>query len=134
MLVYHGTYSWHANGNRPASAGSFASNVQSFESIRSFMSSLTLVALVDLPFVLLFVAIIAMISWPLIIPIVIGAILVLIYALSAQAKMHALSETSMRAGSMRNSTLIESLSNLETVKSFGAESRIQTIWEKTTIF
>ncbi|TVQ68514.1 MAG: type I secretion system permease/ATPase [Oceanospirillales bacterium] len=120
--------------NRPASAGSFAANVQSFESIRSFMSSLTIVALVDLPFVLLFMGIIAIIGWPLVIPIVIGAILVLIYALSAQSKMHQLSETSMRAGAMRNSTLIESLSNLETVKSFGAESRIQNIWEKTTIF
>lgn len=120
--------------NRPASAGSFAANVQSFESIRSFMSSLTIVTLVDLPFVLLFICIIALIGWPLVLPIIAGALLVLIYALSAQAKMHQLSETSMRAGSMRNSTLIESLSNLETVKSFGAESRIQTVWEKTTIF
>ena len=120
--------------NRPASAGSFAANVQSFESIRSFMSSLTVVALVDLPFVLLFMTIIAIIGWPLVLPIIVGAVLVLIYALSAQSKMHQLSESAMRAGSMRNSTLIESLSNLETVKSFGAESRIQTTWEKSTIF
>ncbi len=120
--------------NRPASAGSFAANVQSFESVRSFMGSLTVVALVDLPFVLLFMAIIAIIGWPLVIPIIVGALLVLIYALSAQSKMHQLSETSMRAGSMRNSTLIESLSNLETVKSFSAESRIQTNWEQSTIF
>lgn len=120
--------------NRPASAGSFANNVHSFESIRSFMSSLTVIALVDLPFVLLFISIIAIIGWPMVIPIIIGAALVLVYALSAQSKMHSLSEDSMRAGSMRNGTLIESLSNLETVKSFGAESRIQTIWEKSTIF
>ncbi|KDE39218.1 MAG: type I secretion system permease/ATPase [Nitrincola lacisaponensis] len=120
--------------NRPASAGSFAANIQSFESVRSFIGSLTVVALVDLPFVLLFATVIAIIGWPLVLPIIAGALLVLIYALSAQAKMHSLSETSMRAGAMRNSTLIESLSNLETLKSFGAESRIQTIWEKTTIF
>ncbi len=120
--------------NRPASAGSFAANIQSFESVRSFMSSLTVVALVDLPFVLLFMTIIAIIGLPLVLPIIIGALLVLTYALFAQSKMHSLSETSMRAGSMRNSTLIESLSNLETVKSFGAESKIQNTWEKTTIF
>ncbi|QEW06228.1 type I secretion system permease/ATPase [Nitrincola iocasae] len=120
--------------NRPASAGSFAANVQSFESVRSFIGSLTVVALVDLPFVLLFATIIAIIGWPLVLPIIAGALLVLIYALSAQAKMHSLSETSMRAGAMRNSTLIESLSNLETLKSFGAESKIQSVWEKTTIF
>lgn len=120
--------------NRPASAGSFAASVHSFESIRSFMSSLTITALVDLPFVLLFILIIAIIGWPMVIPIIVGALLVLVYALSAQSKMHSLSEEAMRAGALRNGTLIESLSNLETVKSFGAESRLQTIWEKSTIF
>lgn len=40
----------------------------------------------------------------------------------------------MRAGAMRNATLVESLSNLEDVKSFNAESGIQSVWEKSTIF
>lgn len=120
--------------DRPASAGSFAANIQAFESIRSFIGSLTIVALVDLPFVLLFTIVIALISPALVLPIIIGSLLVLIYAMMAQNKMHTLSEKSMRAGSMRNATLIESLSNLETLKSFGAESKIQSIWEKTTIF
>ncbi|KAA0875186.1 type I secretion system permease/ATPase [Nitrincola tapanii] len=120
--------------NRPASAGSFAANIQSFESVRSFIGSLTIVSLVDLPFVFLFATVIAIINWMLVLPILAGAILVLIYAMMAQSKMHSLSETSMRAGAMRNATLIESLSNLETLKSFGAESRIQGIWERTTVF
>lgn len=120
--------------DRPASAGSFAANIQSFESIRSFIGSLTIVALVDLPFVLLFTIVIAFISPALVLPIIAGSLLVLIYAIMAQNKMHSLSEKSMRAGSMRNATLIESLSNLETLKSFGVESKIQSIWEKTTIF
>ena len=120
--------------HRPASAGAFAANIQAFESIRSFMSSLTIIALVDLPFVLMFITIIAIIGWQLIIPIIIGATLILIYALIAQSKMHELSEASMKAGSMRNSTLIESLSNLESVKGFCAETRIQKSWEQSTIF
>ncbi|WP_151704458.1 type I secretion system permease/ATPase [Nitrincola alkalilacustris] len=120
--------------NRPASAGSFAANVQSFESVRQFIGSITVVALVDLPFVLLFATVIALIGLPLVFPIIIGAILVLVYAMTAQGKMHSLSEVSMRAGSQRNATLVESLSNLETLKSFGAESKIQNIWEKSTVF
>lgn len=120
--------------NRPASAGSFAANVQSFETIRNFIGSLTVTALVDLPFVLLFATVIALIGWPMVLPIIVGGLVVLIYALSAQTKMHSLSETSMRAGAMRNATLIESLSSLETLKSFGAESKIQSVWEKTTIY
>lgn len=120
--------------NRPDSTGSFASNIQSFESIRSFTSSLTVVALVDLPFILLFIVIIALISWPLVIPILLGGTFVVLYALMAQQKMQNLSESSMRASAMRNATLVESLSNLESVKSFNAESHIQSVWEKSTIF
>ncbi|RAU18407.1 type I secretion system permease/ATPase [Nitrincola tibetensis] len=120
--------------NRPASSGSFASNVQSFESIRSFIGSMTVVSLVDLPFVAFFAIIIAIIGWPLVLPIIFGATLILLYALSAQSKMHKLSEDSMRAGAMRNATLVESISNIETLKCFGGESKIQSIWEKTTQF
>ncbi|MBY6031667.1 type I secretion system permease/ATPase [Marinobacter daepoensis] len=120
--------------DRPTSVGSFANNVQSFEAVRSFMGSLTVVALVDLPFVLLFTGIITLIAWPLVLPILAGGLLLVLYALAIQHKLHSLSERSMQAGSMRNAILVESLSNLETVKSFGSESRIQLVWEKTTIF
>lgn len=119
---------------RPASTGSFASTLQSFESVRGFIGSATVVGLVDLPFVLLFGAIIALISPPLVIPIVVGIAFVLLYALAAQSKMHELSETTWRVGAQRNATLIESLSSLETVKTLRAEGRIQGVWEKTTAF
>lgn len=120
--------------HRPASVGSFANNVQSFEAVRGFMGSLTVIGLVDLPFVFLFVAIISVIAWPLALPILAGGTLLILYALAIQHTLHSLSERSMQAGSMRNGLLVESLANLETVKCFGTENRIQKIWEKTTIF
>ncbi len=120
--------------NRPESTGSFVSNIQSFESVRSFTSSLTVTALVDLPFVLLFTIIIALISWPLVLPILAGIVCIILYALMTQQKMQGLAEASMRAGAMRNATLVESLSGLENVKSFNAESRVQSVWEEATIF
>ncbi|MCG7598937.1 type I secretion system permease/ATPase [Halomonas sp. McH1-25] len=119
---------------RPASTGSFASTLQSFESVRAFIGSATVVGLVDLPFVILFGAIIAIISPPLVIPIVVGIVFVLLYALAAQSKMHELSETTWRVGAQRNATLIESLANLETVKTLRSEGRIQGVWEKSTAF
>lgn len=120
--------------NRPASTGSFANSVHAFESVRSFIGSMSVVALVDLPFVLLFAGIVAMIGWPLVIPIVVGGLLVLGYALIAQRQLHRLSEQAMRAGAMRNATLVESLTDIETVKAFGVESRIQGDWEKVSVF
>lgn len=119
---------------RPASTGSFASTLQSFESVRAFIGSATVVALADLPFVVLFVAVIALIGVPLVIPITIGIVLVLLYALAAQSKLHELSETTWRVGAQRNATLVESLSNLEAVKSLRAEGRLQGLWEKSTAF
>lgn len=119
---------------RPASTGSFAATLQSFESVRGFIGSATVVALVDLPFVVLFAVIIALIGPALVIPIVVGIVFVLLYALAAQSKMHELSETTWRVGAQRNATLVESLANLETVKTLRAEGRIQALWEKTTAY
>ncbi|GAA0567026.1 type I secretion system permease/ATPase [Halomonas salifodinae] len=119
---------------RPASTGSFASTLQSFESVRGFIGSATVVGLVDLPFVLLFVAIIAVIGVPLVIPIVVGIVFVLLYALAAQSKLHELSETTWRVSAQRNASLVESLGSLETVKTLRAESRLQAIWEKATAY
>ncbi|WP_326838296.1 type I secretion system permease/ATPase [Halomonas sp. 328] len=119
---------------RPASTGSFAATLHSFEAVRGFIGSATVVALVDLPFVLLFAGIVAIIGVPLVIPIAIGALFVLLYALAAQSRMHELSETTWRVSAQRNASLVESVSNLETVKALRAEGRIQGLWEKTTAF
>ncbi len=119
---------------RPASVGSFASGLQAFESVRGFISSAVVVALVDLPFVLLFVLVIALISWPLAIPVLIGVVMLLLYAVAVQGKMHSLTESNMQASAQRNAVLVESLSGMEILKSLGAEGRMQALWEKTTVF
>ncbi|WP_046078143.1 type I secretion system permease/ATPase [Halomonas sp. HG01] len=119
---------------RPSSTGSFAAMLQSFESVRAFIGSATVVGLVDLPFVLLFAAIIALIGPPLVIPVLVGVVFVLLYALAAQGKLHELSETTWRASAQRNATLVESISQLETLKALRGESRVQGIWERASAF
>ena len=115
--------------NKPSSVGSFAQTVRSFESIRDFISSASVTALVDLPFAFIFLLVIAWISWPLIFIPVVGAIGVLLYSYKIQKEVHAMTEQTYRTSALRNATLIESLSALETLKSLGAESRIQKRWE-----
>lgn len=114
---------------RPNSVGSFASNLRSFESVRDFITSATVTALIDLPFGIIFIIVIAWINWMMVLPVVIGGIVMLVYALSVQTKMHELSETMYRAGALRNATLIESLVGLETIKSLGIEGNMQRKWE-----
>jgi ATP-binding cassette subfamily C protein LapB len=119
---------------RPEAVGAFASNLRSFETVRDFITSASVTALIDLPFALLFVLVIALIAWPLIIPVLLAIIVVVIYAYILQHKMHALSETTYRAGALRNATLIESLTALETIKTQGAEGVMQSKWEKSVAF
>ncbi|MDD2834145.1 MAG: type I secretion system permease/ATPase [Methylotenera sp.] len=114
---------------RPSSVGSFASNLRSFETVRDFITSATITTLIDIPFGLIFVGVMAWIALPMIIPVLLGAVVILIYAFSVQTKMHDLSETMYRASAIRNSTLIESLVGLETVKSLGIEGKMQRKWE-----
>jgi ATP-binding cassette subfamily C protein LapB len=119
---------------RPNSVGSFASNLRSFESVRDFITSATVTTLIDVPFGLIFVAVIAWISLPMVIPVILGGIIMLLYAFSVQTKMHELSETMYRASAARNATLIESLVGLETVKALGIEGAMQRKWEHTAHF
>lgn len=120
--------------DRPVSTGSFTSTLQSFESIRAFIGSATILGIVDLPFVLLFAAIIALINPWLVLPVLAGVVFVLLYALAAQGKLHELSQTTWEVGAQRNALLVESVSQLENVKALRAESRIQRHWEKATAF
>ncbi|UXZ55038.1 type I secretion system permease/ATPase [Halomonas sp. 7T] len=119
---------------RPASTGSFTATLQSFESVRAFIGSATIIGIVDLPFVLLFAAIIALINPWLVLPVLAGIVFVLLYALAAQGKLHELSQTTWEVGAQRNALLVESVSQLENVKALRAESRIQRHWEKASAF
>lgn len=119
---------------RPAAVGAFSSNLRSFESVRDFITSASVTAFIDLPFAFLFVFVIALIAWQLVIPVLLAIIAVVIYAYILQHKMHELSETTYRAGALRNATLIESLTALETIKTQGAEGVMQSKWEKSVAF
>ncbi len=120
--------------HRPASVGSYAVNLRSFETVRDFITSASITTIIDIPFALIFIAVIGWIAWPVLVPILLGLLLVIGFALSVQGKLKELAETSYRAGALRNSTLIESLVGLDTIKAMGAESRMQRRWEDTTAF
>ncbi len=120
--------------SRPASVGSFAANLRAFESIRDFIASASLTTLVDLPFVLLFLAVLAWISPWMLIPPIVAIILVLGVSFFAQARMEALTLKTYQASAQRNAVLVETLTNLEAVKTLNAQSGVQRRWESSTQF
>lgn len=120
--------------DRPPSVGSFANVIQGFESVRNFISSATLFAYVDLPFAIFFLIVIGIISWELAVPLVVGAVIILLHAALIQGSMRDLAETTNRASALKNATLVESLVGMETVKSQGAEAHVQKRWERSVSF
>jgi ATP-binding cassette, subfamily C, bacterial LapB len=116
---------------RPASVGSLAANLRSFETVRDFITSATITGLIDLPFTALFLIVIAWIAWPMVLPALVGMLVVLLYATLVASRMHELSETTYRAAAMRNSSLVESLVGLESVKAHGVEGVMQSRWERS---
>ncbi len=116
--------------SRPQSVGSFASNVQEFESFREFITSATITALVDMPFVFIFIAAIYWVGgWLCIVPLV-TVPLVILCGLVLQRQLGAVIQESFRCGAQKQGVLIESLTGIETIKAMAAEGAIQRKWEQ----
>ena len=119
---------------RPQSVGSYAANLRSFETLRDFITSATVTAIIDVPFTLIFLLVIAWVAWPMVFPAIIAIIVIVIMSWRIQKRLQALTEATFEASAQRNSTLIESLVGLDTLKAMGAESMMQRRWEKTAAY
>ncbi len=112
------------------SVGGMARQLGEFESVRDFLSSATVTALVDLPFSILFVFIIYLVAGDLAIFAVLATLLILGYAFFVQEKLrHAIEESNKFSG-LRHGHLVESLSSLESIKANGAEGIVQNAWQQ----
>lgn len=116
----------------PKPIGSFANVLKEFESIRSFMASSTIAILIDLPFVFIFLFTIYFVAGQLVWVTIVSMLIILVYTISVKDRMlESVKETS-GASSLKNGVLIESISNLETIKSLNALSLAQYKWEEAT--
>ena len=118
--------------SRPPSAGVLASNMKEFETLRDFFTSATMATLIDLPFVLIFIGVIAIIGGPIAfvplaaIPLIIGM------GLYLQKPLRKVAKDSMHESALKNALLFESIIGLETIKVQAAEGHTQRNWEELT--
>lgn len=119
-------------GVRPASAGVLASNMREFEGLRDFFTSATVAALVDLPFVFLFIAIIALIGGPIAFVPLAAIPLVLVVGWLLQGTLQKIMAQSMLESALKNARLFETITGLETIKVHAAEGHTQHRWEELT--
>ena len=119
---------------RPKSIGGFSKNLQQFEAVRDFITSFSITALIDLPFMLLGLAAIWYLGGPIVF-IHLAAILIMgLFALAVQAPLKKAVERSFAASAQKNAILVEGLSGIETIKMLRAESQIQRAWEEAVSY
>ena len=117
----------------PASVGTLASQLRSYESIRAFAYSASSYALVDTPFALLFLIIIWMIGGTLVVmvPMVFFTVSLLLgMTIKRRAELHV--KMSQAAANRKLGLLVETVECAEAVKSQGWRHTFQNRWNTLT--
>lgn len=117
---------------RPQSVGAFASNLKDFDSIRSFLTNATIVAVVDMPFTIIFLWVIYYIGGDLVFIPLSTILLILIYTFFVRSPLQDSIQQTHEAAAKKNSILIETLNNIETLKSLGIFGNKQWLWEEAS--
>lgn len=100
-----------------------------FEVVKSFLSSGTLLALADLPFSLIFLAVIFAIGgWVGLVPLF-GVVALLTVSLSFRRRFNAISLQSQQQQTRKNALLVEALSKPKLIKTMGWGTKFQRRWE-----
>lgn len=116
----------------PQSVGGLASQMRGYETVRGFLTSVTSHLLVDLPFVIIFVAVIFMIAKPLaIIPLVFFC-LSISTGLYYRRRVDTLASDANNASNFKTGLLVESVEGAETIKSGQGGWRMLSRWMNTT--
>jgi ATP-binding cassette subfamily C protein LapB len=116
--------------NKGASTGAMANNLREFESLREFFTSGTVVAIVDLPFIFLFIGVIWLVAGEVaIVPLLVVPVVILVGVL-LQFPLRSVIEKTHRESSQKHALLVETIDGLETIKAAAAEGRIQRAWER----
>lgn len=110
---------------RPASSGAFANALREFDSVRDFMTSATMTALVDLPFTLFFMLVIFLIGGPVALMLTCLIMVVIGAGWALQWPLRNAVGKSLHAGETKHGLLVETIYGLETIKAVSADGRMR---------
>ncbi|MER0125517.1 type I secretion system permease/ATPase [Franconibacter daqui] len=119
------------NEHRPKATGSFISQLREIDQLRELLTSTTLGAVADIPFIALFLLLLAFIGGGLAWIPLLALPLILIPGLLIQLPLARLTREGMREGAIRNAVLVEAVEGVEDIKALQAEPWFQRQWEQT---
>jgi ATP-binding cassette, subfamily C, bacterial LapB len=117
---------------RKGSTGALSGIIRELETLRDFFASATLSAIIDVPFIVLTLFVIALIGgWLVLVPL--AAIpIVLIAGWATYPAMDRLSAQTLGEGLNKQAVLVETIGGLETVKATGAGTMLGQRWLRAT--
>ena len=115
---------------KKGSTGALAGMMRELEALRDFFASATLVAVVDVPFILLTLLIVWIIGGVVVIIPALMVPLVVLIGWVTHPAMERLSAKAMGEGLQKQSVLVEAIGGLETVKTSGAAPLLSRRWLK----
>lgn len=117
----------------PKSIGNLSGQLQSYATVRAFISSAALYVLIDFPFALLFLAVIIMLAGWMMGLIVLGVLVISIFVGTFfRKKIEHLTKTSTMASHKKLGLLVESVENAENIKASGAGWSMLSRWNALT--
>lgn len=117
----------------PRMVGTLSAQLRGYETVRGFVSAASLYFLVDTPFALAFVIVIALIGgWPLAAIPAIALALALVIGLALRRKMERHAKSGVMAANRKMGLLVETVEGAEAVKACGGGWRLLSRWADTT--
>jgi ATP-binding cassette subfamily C protein LapB len=114
---------------KPRSAGGFVSQIKEFDSLRDFLTSATLMSLIDLPFALVFIVVMVWIGGSVAWAPVLAFPVVLVIGAAMQIPMMKLQRATQETNIHKYGTLVESFEGLETIKANTAEAQLHSRYD-----
>lgn len=115
---------------RAKSTGAFANQVRDFEAIREFFTATTLGAFGDIPFIVLFLAMVAVIGGPLVLVPVAALVLMVLPVLAMQGWLARLSRESLKESAVKHGVLVEAIEQQEAIKAERREGQQLAKWRR----
>lgn len=118
--------------HKPASSGTFASQLREFESVRDFVSSATLATLADLPFVVLFLCVMFSIGGALGWVPLLMLPLILLVCIAIQWPLAKIMKANLQEAALKQGVLVESVEGMETLKAVNGQAHMQRRWQNAS--
>lgn len=119
-------------GQEGATPSSTFSAMREFSSVREFFTASTVGSLTDVPFIFLFLLLVASIAGNVVWVLVLGGVLMVLPSLFLQKRMVRLTEETQGASVKANRLLHEAIYEADTLKAHRGEQRFARVWDELT--